>query len=48
MGEKCRINGIKIAAVHLDDFMTGGKGGAFHRAADPARRTCNEESHLRN
>ena len=48
MGDKCRIKGIEIAAVHLDDGMAGGEGGAFYGAADSARRTCNENPHLRS
>ena len=48
MRGKCRIKGIEIAAVHLDDRMTGGKGGAFHGTADSARRTCDEDPHLRS
>ena len=48
MRDKCRLKGIEIAAVHLDDVMTGGKGGAFHGAADTARRACDEKPHLRS
>lgn len=48
MRDKCRIKGIEIAAVHLDDFMAGDKGGAFHGAADSARRACDEKPHLRS
>ena len=48
MRGRCRIKGIEIAAIHLHDGMTGGKGGAFHRAADSARRTCDEDPHLRS
>ena len=48
MRDKCRIKGIKTATVHIDDGMTDGKGGAFHGAADSARRTCDEEPHLRS
>ena len=46
MRDKCRIKGIKIAAVHLHDGMAGGKGGAFHCAADSACRACDEDAHL--
>ena len=48
MRGKCRIKGIEIAAIHLDDGMTGGKGGAFHSAADSTRRACDENPQLRS
>ena len=48
MGDKCRIKGIEIAAVHLHDGMAGGEDGAFDRSADPACRACDEDAHLRS
>ena len=48
MRDKFRIKEIEIAAIHLDDRMSGGKGGAFHGTADSARRACNENPHLRS
>ena len=35
----------EAAAVQFDDFMTGGQGGAFHRPADTAARSGDEDSH---